>query len=115
MSDDANTTPQDENELIALRRAKLEHLREQGNAYPNDFRRKDLAADLTAAHGDKTKEELAETEILTSVSGRVMLRRAMGKASFVTLQDVSGRVAAGGHANHGPRAWRDRKRCCLGL
>ncbi|MFN3236549.1 MAG: lysine--tRNA ligase [Pseudomonadales bacterium] len=84
----------DENELIALRRAKLAELREQGNAYPNDFRRTHLASELTAAHDDKDKETLAAEEIPTSISGRVMLRRAMGKASFVTVQDVSGRIQA---------------------
>ena len=84
----------DENEIIAIRRAKLAALHEAGNAYPNDFRRTDFAADLESAHGEKTKEELAETDIPTNICGRVMLRRAMGKASFVTVQDLSGRVQA---------------------
>ena len=84
----------DENEIIAIRREKLAVLKETGNAYPNDFRRSDLAADLEAEHGEKSKEDLAETEISTSIAGRVMLRRAMGKASFVTVQDVSGRMQA---------------------
>jgi lysyl-tRNA synthetase class 2 len=84
----------DENEIIAIRREKLAVLKETGNAYPNDFRRSDLAADLEAEHGEKSKEGLAETEIPTSIAGRVMLRRVMGKASFVTVQDVSGRMQA---------------------
>ena len=42
----AAEAPPDENQIIAERRAKLGRLREQGNAFPNDFRRKDLAADV---------------------------------------------------------------------
>lgn len=94
MSEDSNVPQQDENEIIALRREKLDALRAAGNAYPNDFRRSDLAADLTEAHDGKSKEDLADANIETSITGRVMLRRAMGKASFVTVQDVSGRIQA---------------------
>ncbi|MFT5014004.1 MAG: lysyl-tRNA synthetase class 2 [Dinoroseobacter sp.] len=97
MSDNENSDTQgepEEHEIIALRRAKLTALRQAGNAFPNDFRRKDLAAALTIAHEDKSKEELESEAVQTSISGRVMLRRAMGKASFVTLQDVSGRIQA---------------------
>ena len=93
MSDDQNTEVS-ESELITLRKAKLEKLREKGNAFPNDYRREDFAEDLLLKHGQETKDSLAETAIHTSVAGRVMLRRAMGKASFVTLQDMSGRIQA---------------------
>ena len=62
MADKKNDTPeappQDENQIIAERRAKLARLREGGQAFPNDFRRKDLAADLHAAHDGKSKEQL---------------------------------------------------------
>jgi lysyl-tRNA synthetase class 2 len=51
-----------------------------------------LAADLHGDHGAQDKEALAELNQQVSVSGRVMLRRVMGKASFITLQDVSGRI-----------------------
>jgi len=52
-------TPQDEHKIISERRAKLEGLREQGNAFPNDFRRDTYAQDLHDAHADKSKETLA--------------------------------------------------------
>lgn len=81
-----------ENELIALRRSRLSDLREKGNAFPNDFRRKHLAMELQEAHGDKSKEDLEAARDATAVAGRIILRRLMGKASFVTLQDVSGRI-----------------------
>ena len=74
------------------RRRKLGELRRRGEAYPNTFRRKDLAGDLTNAYGDTAKEALAETPVEATVAGRVMLRRVMGRASFITLEDVSGRI-----------------------
>ena len=48
----------DENKLIAERREKLKHLREQGNAFPNDFRRDSVSGELLVEYGDKSKEEL---------------------------------------------------------
>ncbi|MDE5002844.1 OB-fold nucleic acid binding domain-containing protein, partial [Francisella tularensis] len=43
---------------------------------------------------DKTKQELEELDNkqLYSLTGRVVLRRVMGKASFITLQDYTGRI-----------------------
>jgi lysyl-tRNA synthetase class 2 len=85
--------PQDENQIISERRAKLAKLRELGPAFPNDFRRKHLASELHAAHGAKTKEELEASKPGPFViAGRMLLKRVMGKASFATLQDMSGRI-----------------------
>jgi lysyl-tRNA synthetase class 2 len=96
MANDKNNIPpeppQDENQLIAERRAKLGRMREQGNAFPNDFRRKDLAADLHKKHGAKTKEELEGEKAAAVVAGRMLLKRGFGKASFATLQDMSGQI-----------------------
>ncbi|MGZ5099320.1 MAG: lysine--tRNA ligase [Usitatibacter sp.] len=86
------TEPPDENQLIAERRGKLTRLREQGNAFPNDFRRTHLASDLVAAHGDRTKEQLEAEKPAAAIAGRMLLKRVMGKASFATLQDMSGRI-----------------------
>lgn len=82
----------DENQIIAERRQKLHALREQGIAFPNDFKREHLAADLAAQYGEKSKEELEQLAITVSVAGRMMLKRVMGKASFATVQDGSGRI-----------------------
>ena len=90
MSED--TPPLDENQIVAERRAKLKALRGQGGAFPNDFRRTHLAGELHAAFGDKANEELEPAHIQTAVAGRMMLQRVMGKASFATLQDMSGRI-----------------------
>jgi lysyl-tRNA synthetase class 2 len=92
MTDNTNNPPQDENQIVAERRAKLARLREQGNAFPNDFRRKDLAGDLHGLHGDKTKEQLEGEKPTATVAGRMLLKRVMGKASFATLQDMSGQI-----------------------
>ncbi|MDZ7622568.1 MAG: lysine--tRNA ligase [Candidatus Competibacteraceae bacterium] len=80
----------DENKLIALRRQKLHELRQRGNAYPVDFRRDALAAELHAAHGDKDNAVLDAEIHRVRVAGRMLAKRIMGKASFARLRDMSG-------------------------
>jgi lysyl-tRNA synthetase class 2 len=91
---DTSTAPvaQDENRLIAERRAKLAKLRESGPAYPNDFTPDARAADLHADYDDSDQESLAALGKVVKVAGRMMLKRVMGKASFATVQDASGRI-----------------------
>lgn len=79
------------NELKA-RREKLSALRENGVAFPNDFRRDSTSDKLHAEFDGKENEELEALGIEVSVAGRMMTRRIMGKASFVTLQDMGGRI-----------------------
>ncbi|MBI4291176.1 MAG: lysine--tRNA ligase [Betaproteobacteria bacterium] len=83
---------QDENQIIAERRAKLGDLRRIGNPFPNDFAREHLAGTLHGAHGQTDREELERSAVSVSVAGRLMLKRVMGKASFATIQDMSGRI-----------------------
>ncbi|HEX8978430.1 MAG TPA: lysine--tRNA ligase [Parasulfuritortus sp.] len=93
MSEQQNTPPQqDENQIMAERREKLAALRAQGVAFPNDFERKDQAGDLHARYGETDSDSLAATPIEVQLAGRMMLKRVMGKASFATLQDMSGRM-----------------------
>lgn len=81
----------EENHIIAERRAKLQALRDAGVAYPNDFRRKDYFADLRAAYGEKSREELEGGDrIEVQAAGRIMLKRVMGKVSFITVRDMTG-------------------------
>ena len=90
---EAQSVPElDENEQIKVRKEKLSILREQGQAYPNDFQRKDLANDLHVQYDSYEKEPLEEEGKTVAVAGRIMTRRIMGKASFVTLQDMSGKI-----------------------
>jgi lysyl-tRNA synthetase class 2 len=85
-------TDQDENKLIAQRRQKLAQLREAGIAFPNDFRRDALAAEIAAEYGDKDAEWFGNNMIRVKVAGRMMGKRVMGKASFAHIQDMSGRL-----------------------
>ncbi len=82
----------DENKLIAQRREKLKALREQGNAFPNDFRRNLVAGELHAEYGEKDAAELESAALRVKLAGRLMSRRVMGKASFAHIQDMSGRI-----------------------
>ncbi len=82
----------DTNELILQRRNKLKAWREEGHAYPNDFRRDVFASDIHAQYEAKTESELEASNIPVKVAGRMMTRRLMGKASFVHLQDMSSRI-----------------------
>ncbi|CAH0990778.1 Lysine--tRNA ligase, heat inducible [Sinobacterium norvegicum] len=83
-----NKPAQDENKLIAERRSKLDEMRQQGSAFPNDFRRDAYAADLQASWGEKEKVELEELGNRASIAGRIMAKRG----TFLVLQDVSGRI-----------------------
>jgi len=89
---DTNDEALDENKLIAQRREKLSAMREQGNAFPNDFRRDILAAECHEQYDSKSKEELQELDVKVSIAGRMMAKRIMGKASFAQVQDMSGRI-----------------------
>ena len=82
----------DENQLITERREKLAAIRQQGIAFPNDFKPRHRAAELLRQHGDKPNDELETAGVKVTVAGRLMLKRVMGKASFGTLQDGSGRI-----------------------
>ena len=84
--------PQDENQIITERRTKLAALRKEGVAFPNDFERKNLAGDLHKAFGSMSHDELESLHINVAVAGRMMLKRVMGKASFATVQDMTGRI-----------------------
>ncbi|MCE1181188.1 MAG: lysine--tRNA ligase [Rhodocyclales bacterium] len=88
----AQPVQQDENHIIADRRAKLAEWRKTGKAFPNDFLRENTAQKLHEGYGEKSAEELEGLPVEVKVAGRMMLKRVMGKASFATLQDVSGRI-----------------------
>ncbi len=83
---------QDENKLIAERRAKLDHVRAScpANGHPNNFDRKHKAADIQAEYGHYSKEELEEMNVQRSIAGRIMAKRG----PFLVIQDVSGRIQA---------------------
>jgi lysyl-tRNA synthetase class 2 len=86
------TGTSDENQIIAERRAKLARLRAAGPAFPNDFAPTDTAAELHTRYDTLDRDALAAAAAEVSVAGRIMLKRVMGKVSFATLQDGSGRI-----------------------
>ncbi|GGY03113.1 lysine--tRNA ligase [Paludibacterium paludis] len=91
MAEHEQTSPnQDENQIIAERRLKLKAIREKGVAFPNDFKRSHFAKDLQDKYAGTEGLEAKKVEV--AVVGRMMLKRVMGKASFATLQDSSGRI-----------------------
>jgi lysyl-tRNA synthetase class 2 len=92
---EAAALPPDENRLIAERRDKLRALRTQGIAFPNDFRIDAFAGDLQAEFADVERWSADAVEGAArrvAVAGRIVLKRVMGRASFVQIQDMSGRI-----------------------
>jgi len=81
-------TQQDENKLIAERRAKLAQLRELGKPFPNDFRRTALAADLQSQYGECSKVELEQAGQEYAVAGRLIRNRG----AFLLIQDDGGQI-----------------------
>ena len=92
MSKDDNGGNDDENKLIAQRREKLRSLREQGVAFPNDFRRNVMAGELHAEYGEKDNIFFEQHPVRVNVAGRMMAQRIMGKNAFASIQDMSGRI-----------------------
>jgi len=91
--DEQNKAPeQDTNKIVEERRAKLKALREKGIAFPNDFVREHYSSDIVAKHAATEREALDQQAVTVTMAGRIMLKRVMGKISFATLQDSSGRM-----------------------
>lgn len=90
----ANEQPEDTNELIAQRQAKLDEISAAGNiVYPNKFKRTDYAQDLQDKFADISKQEIEEKaaagdKTQVNVAGRVMLNRG----AFIVIQDMTGRI-----------------------
>jgi lysyl-tRNA synthetase class 2 len=82
----------DDTHAIAERRAKLARRRTAGPAYPNDFERTHHAGELAGRYATTDHDALEGAAVEVAVAGRLMLKRVMGKASFATLQDGSGRI-----------------------
>lgn len=89
---DSSAEPFDENKLIALRRQKLTAVRQLGQAYPTDFRRDALAAELHTTYGAQDQGALEANPQRVCIAGRMLAKRIMGKASFARLRDMSGDI-----------------------
>ena len=88
MNEAADTQPIDENKLIAERREKLNALRGQGIAFPNDFKIDGFVGDLQGEYADKdahTAEAIEAAQRRVKVAGRIVLKRVQGKVSFAQV------------------------------
>jgi lysyl-tRNA synthetase class 2 len=84
-----------ESDLLRQRRANFEELARMGvDPYPRKFERTDTIADLVAAHGTKTKEELEAAAVHTRTAGRILAIRSFGKANFLVLSDGTSKIQA---------------------
>lgn len=91
-NDSREATDDGKDAVDSGRREKLQALRAAGNAYPNDFWRQNLAAELAEAHETTPRDELDIRPVLVRIAGRLVRKREAGKASFATLQDMSGTI-----------------------
>jgi len=85
---------QTELDVFEQRKQKLADLRKKANAFPNDFHRDALAADIHAQYDADDHDTLEQKNKHVKIAGRIVLRRLMGKASFIHIQDMSGRIQA---------------------
>ena len=84
----ASELAQEENRLISQRRDKLAEIRKQRQAFPNDFERKHMAAELVAEFGDADADTLKEKAFQATVAGRILRQRG----PFTVIQDGSGQI-----------------------
>lgn len=81
------------NELLLIRRKKLDELRKLGvDPFGKKFVRDHQAGEILSTYNDKSTEQLDELHVAVSLAGRIMQKRGMGKASFAHIQDLTGRI-----------------------
>lgn len=88
----SDSTSHDDNKLIEQRRHKLEQWRDTGQAFSNHYSQQHWAQDLAHQYANYERDALKDEAVEVNVAGRIMLQRIMGKAAFMTIQDMSGRI-----------------------
>lgn len=107
--------PNNEQDLIAIRREKLVAWREKNQAYPNTFQQTHFFGDLYQQYAAETESTLATLTWTCQVAGRILTRRLMGKASFIHLQDMTGKLQVYVRADQiTPAAYEDFKHWDIG-
>ena len=77
-----------ESSILEERKKKLKLLRSQNKAYINNFVRKDRLSNIVKQYHSLSKDDLESKNIDgLSVAGRIVLKRVMGNASFITIRD----------------------------
>ena len=79
--------------ILEERRKKLEGLRAENKAYTNNFTPSHFSQHLHETYGHLNKEELEKEKTQgISLAGRIVLKRVMGNASFLTIRDGRGDI-----------------------
>ena len=87
MAEQKNAQNVDVNQLLKVRREKLQDLQERGKD-PFQITKYDMTH-----HSMEIKDNFDELEGKTvSIAGRMMFKRVMGKASFCNIQDLQGNI-----------------------
>jgi lysyl-tRNA synthetase class 2 len=87
------TVEQELNELLQIRREKLDELRGLGiDPFGKKYEVTHHAGDLFKTHDEQSKEDLDALSAEVSIAGRIMQKRGMGKAAFAHLQDITGKI-----------------------
>ncbi len=82
-----------ENELLVIRRNKLDELRKLGvDPFGKKFERSHHAKAILGEYEPMPKEELEAKDVEVTIAGRIMQKRGMGKASFAHIQDLTGKI-----------------------
>lgn len=110
MAQNNNAPEQDINQLLKVRREKLQDLQENGKD-PFQITKYDVTH-----HSQEIKDNYDELEGKTvSIAGRMMFKRVMGKASFCNVQDLQGNIQAYvARDNIGEESYKDFKKYDVG-
>jgi lysyl-tRNA synthetase class 2 len=82
-----------QDEQIQQRRANLKGIAALGlDIYPHRFERQHTVAELVAAHGTRTHDELEVEKPQTKTSGRILAVRSFGKANFLAISDGRAKI-----------------------
>ena len=80
-------------EQEVVRRQKMEELKAMGiDPFGSAYARTHKSGQLREAYAEHTKEELEEMNLTVKIAGRIMTKRRQGKAGFMHIQDIDGKI-----------------------
>lgn len=81
------------NDQMLVRRDKLGKLKDMGiEPFGQAFKVEKHSKEIKEEYGGKSKEELEDLNVKTTVAGRIMSKRRMGKLGFMHIQDRDGQI-----------------------
>ncbi len=76
-----------------IRRQKMEDLRAMGvDPFGQAYKRTHKSGQIRAEYENCSKEELADKAVNVKIAGRIMTKRRQGKAGFMHIQDLDGKI-----------------------